>query len=533
MRATNEAAGQPLTASVRHEWAAFRSRGRLTAMAAATLTVILLGLVFAFIPSSSCGEGPVEVACPADPVGPGGRTVSDTFSFVHRPLGRDGSITVRLASMTGVITYPPPDHDEIVPGLVPWAKAGLIIKDGLAQGSPYAALMVTGSHGVRMQYDYIHDVAGRPGGVSGEAPRWLRLTRSGDVVTGHESADGTRWTKVATARLPGLPATVRAGLFAASPGDLTLRRTTLGASLPESRFTQVTAVFDTVALDGAPAADWSAGAVGEMGRTDWERYHRAPGLVRSKGTFTVTGTGDIGPAEGGHTVRGTLIGLPIGLIIVVVVAARFATGGHRPRRAGTLSPRTLTARAVVIGAVAFLAGLIAAAVVVPAGSAILRANGITVHAVPALTGLRVVAGSAALLAAAGVLALALGALLRGARVAVTVVISAVVLPYLLAALPLLPDDLSRWLLRLTPAAAFAVQQTAAEHAQVSAHYAPSGGYFPLPWWAGSAVLCGYVTLVLGLALHTVHRRTASGSRGHGPQGVTPTDRDGSRRPAAG
>src|SRR5947207_3164151 len=48
-------------------------------------------------------------------------------------------------------------------------------------------------------------------------PRWLRLTRAGDVITGYDSADGTHWTKVSTVTLPGLPSTVQAGLFAASP----------------------------------------------------------------------------------------------------------------------------------------------------------------------------------------------------------------------------------------------------------------------------------------------------------------------------
>ena len=36
-------------------------------------------------------------------------------------------------------------------GLVPWAKAGIIIKASTRQGSAYAAMMVTGGHGVRMQ----------------------------------------------------------------------------------------------------------------------------------------------------------------------------------------------------------------------------------------------------------------------------------------------------------------------------------------------------------------------------------------------
>ena len=45
--------------------------------------------------------------------------------------------------------------------------------------------MFTGGHGVRMQHDYVHDVAGSATGAS-----WLRLTRSGSTITGYESADG-------------------------------------------------------------------------------------------------------------------------------------------------------------------------------------------------------------------------------------------------------------------------------------------------------------------------------------------------------
>lgn len=161
--------------------------------------------------------GPAGTACPAVPVGPGGEAVNDRFFFVHRSLTGDGSITVRLTSLTGIITYPPPNHDAIVPGVVPWAKAGVIIKDGTRPGSAYAAVVLTGRHGVRMQHDFTEDTAGRPGGVSAASPRWLRLTRSGDTLTGDESSDGTHWTRVGTAHPAGLPSTVQLGLLVTSP----------------------------------------------------------------------------------------------------------------------------------------------------------------------------------------------------------------------------------------------------------------------------------------------------------------------------
>jgi hypothetical protein len=38
-----------------------------------------------------------------------------------------------------------------------------------------------------------------------------------------------------------------------------------------------------------------------------------------------------------------------------------------------------------------------------------------------------------------------------------------------------------------------------EYPQVTAYYSPSTGYFPMPWWAGLAVLGAYTTVVLWAA----------------------------------
>ena len=65
------------------------------------------------------------------------------------------------------------------------------------------------------------------------------------------------------------------------------------------------------------------------------------------------------------------------------------------------------------------------------------------------------------------------------------------LPYLLALTPFLPPPLALWLTRVTPAAALAVQQTVTRYPQVDSVYTPAYGYYPLPPWAGLAVLCGY------------------------------------------
>src|SRR5208282_4434380 len=216
---------------LRAEWTKFRTvRGWVIGTLVAVLVTAGIGLFAAGASSSWCqstGGGPARTGqgcMTIPPVGPGGEAVSDNFYFVRQPLAGNGSITVRITSLTGLL--PPANPNTPVgpnapidtrPGLVPWAKAGIIIKESTQPGSAYAAMMVTADHGVRMQDDYTNDTAGQPGAVSPASPRWLRLTRSGDTITGYDSADGMHWTQVGAVRLAGLPSTVQAGLFAASP----------------------------------------------------------------------------------------------------------------------------------------------------------------------------------------------------------------------------------------------------------------------------------------------------------------------------
>ena len=493
---------------LRAEWIKFRTvRGWVIATAAGALVMVVVGLLAAS--GFRCG-GPGIGGCPAVPVGPGGQPVADKFYFVHQPLDGDGSITARVISLTGLITYPPPHHDAIVPGVVPWAKAGIIVKQSTRQGSAYAAVMVTGSHGIRMQYDYTHDVAGRPGAVSAASPRWLRLTRHGDTLTGYQSADGTHWTRIGVAHLAGLPGTVQAGLFVTSPADVEVSSGLNGGFA--GRLTRGTAVFDHVGLQGtAPRGAWARDEVGHVAG--------APALSvgqvkEAGGRFTVSGSGDIAPLVHGVGIEDTLLGAFAGLIVLIVVATMFVTAEYRRgliRTTLAASPRrgrVLAAKAAVIGSVTFVAGLAGAAVAVQLGERILRADGNALYPVSLLTQVRVVAGTAAVLAVAAVLALGVGTLLRRSAVAVTAVIVTIVLPYLLAMASVLPAGTSEWLLRLTPAAAFAIQQSLPRYPQVISAYTPSSGHFPLAPWAGFAVLCAWAALALGVAAWQLRRRDA-------------------------
>jgi ABC-type transport system involved in multi-copper enzyme maturation permease subunit len=492
---------------LRAEWTKFWTARRwVTGMAAAALVIILLGVLYASVFQISC-EDPNSNVCPLAPVGPGGEAVRDRFYFVHQPLNGDGSITVHVTSLTGIITYPPPNHDKIVPGVVPWAKAGIIIKDGIQQGSVYAAIMVTGSHGVRMQYNYTQDTASSLGSISAELPRWLRLTRSGDTLTGYDSIDGVQWTLVGTDHQTGLPDTVQVGLFVTSPCDLTVAQMTC-------RFTNATAVFDHIVLQGdASSGMWNHDDIGAVSGLPAYLYGNAE---ESGGTFTVTGSGDIAPldANSGQIIERTLIGTFAGLIAVMIVAVLFATSEYRKEQVGAImlsrpgSRHVLAAKAIVIAIVTFITGLSAAFVVVPLGVQILKANGNQILPVTLLTELRIQIGTALLLAVAAVFALALGALFRHSVPAIITAIAVFVLPFILAVATVLPVGVSQWLLRLTPAAGFAIQQSIPEYPQVLSLSSPLLGYYPLAPWAGFAVLCGYTVIALGMAILRLRRRDA-------------------------
>ena len=69
----------------------------------------------------------------------------DAFHFVYQTLTGDGEIIARVASL------------ENTDG---WAKAGVMVKKGAEPGSTYAAMLLTGAHGARMQHDFTGDIAG-------------------------------------------------------------------------------------------------------------------------------------------------------------------------------------------------------------------------------------------------------------------------------------------------------------------------------------------------------------------------------------
>jgi len=468
--------------------------------------------------TGGCTGLPAGAACTGAPgtvvpTGPGGVAVADSYEFVHRPLARDGTVTAEITSLAGVTSTNASNvqgsPSASRPGLASWAKAGLLLTPSTTQGSAYAAVMATGSHGIRFQYNYTHDTPGVAGTVTTATPRWLRLARSGDSITGYASINGHRWTEVGSADLSGLPATVQVGLFVTSPlmfqGD---------TGYP----TLATATFGHLRVDGgAASSSWLGQAVG-TGRTAFYPTLASGSYHHSGRSVVLSGSGDIGPAVvqglmGTHTASSSLLlGLIVGVLVVIVVAAMFVTTEYRRgliRTTFTAIPargQVLAAKGLVVGAVAFVLSLAVMAVIVPLGPHLLRANGNYVFAATTLTEVRIAIGASAVVAMAAITAIALSAMLRRAAAAITAGAAIFLLPFILASA--VSGGASEWLLRLTPAAGLSMLQAVPHYDQVSYAYTLGNGYYPLTPLTGFAVLCGYTLLALAAATVVLNRRDA-------------------------
>ena len=497
---------------------------------------LLTALAVVAIASTANGKQN-SAANPIVAIGPGGEAVTDSFYFVRQPLDRNGSITARVTSLAdGELAGQGPGTSTHI--AQPWAKAGIMIKASTKAGSAYAAVMVTPGHGVRMQYDFTHDLAGLPGTPSAGSPRWLRLTRSGDTITGYDSADGTHWTEIGTATLTGLPSTVQAGLFAASPPYVSGGQGFANNNGPGGIDTHVTATFDHVSLQGGPVgATWTVGHIGfgtgpDIGQPTigglyctshgCTKVHGGPPpfhLTQSGGRFALSERGgDIAPYWTNVDPLGTVLkGTAVGLLAVIALGAIFITAEYRRgliRTTFAASPRrgrVLAAKAIVIGSVTFVAGLVGTAVAMPIAERKLHTGGwvSSVYPVWALTsghGLQIVVGTAGLLAVAAILALSAGAVLRRSAAAITAVVGLMIVPVILGVI--LPQGPADWVLRLTPAAAFGLQEGTPQYSQVMRTCEPYNGCFPLAPWNGFAVACVWAAAALAIAIFVLRRRDA-------------------------
>ena len=503
------------------EWIKLRTvRGWIIALVLGAAAMFFLCYEMAAGPhTGGCSGLPAGAACTGAPrtvvpTGPGAEGVADTYEFVHRTLTGDGTVTAEITSLAGASSTNASNVQETLssshPGLAAWAKAGLLLTPSTTQGSTYAAVMATGNHGIRFQYDYTHDTAGPANTPTASTPRWLRLVRSDDTINGYASSDGQHWTKVGSAHLSGLSSTVQVGLFTTSPVDFNGE-----AGYP----TLATATFNHLTINGANEAtdSWLGQDIG-AGQTSFYPTLASGSYHHFGESVVISGSGDIAPATvqglmGTHTASSSLLlGLIVGLLVVIVVAAMFVTAEYRRgliRTTFTAMPargRVVAAKGLIVGAVAFVLSLAVMAVIIPLSQHLLRTHGNYVFPAPTLTQVRIGIGASAVVALAAITVTALSAILRRAAAAITAGAAVFLLPFILASAT--GGGTAEWLLRLTPAAGLSMLQALTQYSQVSYAYTLSNGYYPLSPLAGFAVMGGYTLLALTAATVTLHKRDA-------------------------
>ncbi|MEZ5566623.1 MAG: fibronectin type III domain-containing protein [Gammaproteobacteria bacterium] len=146
---------------------------------------------------------------------------ADEFHYAYRTLNGDGELIARIVSLS--------NSD-------PWAKAGVMVRETLDANARFGLMLMTpGSNGAAFQYRTTAGGAAAPSGSNDKVstlPRWVRITRVGNVVSGYLSADGTTWTLRNSVTLTNLSANVYIGLAVTS----------------HSNGSPATGVFDNVSL---------------------------------------------------------------------------------------------------------------------------------------------------------------------------------------------------------------------------------------------------------------------------------------------
>ena len=113
---------------------------------------------------------------------------SDAFHFVYQEVQGDAEIIAQVYALE--------ESDS-------WAKAGVMMRNSLNEGSRHAMMIMSAANGAAFQRRVKDNQASdHTAGSSNRAPHWVRLVRSGNSFSGYESSSGADWQLVGTANIP-------------------------------------------------------------------------------------------------------------------------------------------------------------------------------------------------------------------------------------------------------------------------------------------------------------------------------------------
>jgi glucose/arabinose dehydrogenase/regulation of enolase protein 1 (concanavalin A-like superfamily) len=113
--------------------------------------------------------------------------MADGGHFTYMTLTGDGEIKARVVS---------------VQNTDPWAKAGVMFRETLADNSTHAFAAITAANGAVFQRRPTTGGASEnTDGPEYAAPSWVRVVRAGNLFTAHVSTNGNTWTQIGSASI--------------------------------------------------------------------------------------------------------------------------------------------------------------------------------------------------------------------------------------------------------------------------------------------------------------------------------------------
>ena len=113
---------------------------------------------------------------------------NDGFHYAYLPIDGDGQIVARVTAM---------QYTD------PWAKAGVMFREGLGAGDKYATVVLTAGGASAYQWRPSQNAAGRnTDGPTMNLPYWIKLVRNGDLFSGYLSPDGVAWRRIDAISVP-------------------------------------------------------------------------------------------------------------------------------------------------------------------------------------------------------------------------------------------------------------------------------------------------------------------------------------------
>lgn len=198
---------------------------------------------------------------------------SDQFHFVYTPVSGDVDLRARIDGLTAADV---------------WSKAGVMIRSSLRGDAAHALALVSAAKGVAFQRRPANaGGSAHTAGPAVRAPWWVRLVRTGTMVTAYASQNGAVWTPIGSDTIA-LGATAYVGVAVTSHE-------------PARRTTATVSALTTTHPGGLPAGQSSADVGSPL----------VPGQTTyASGRYTITAGGeDIwGTADKFHYVYQPLTG---------------------------------------------------------------------------------------------------------------------------------------------------------------------------------------------------------------------------------